>query len=119
MSAYIIQISLTSYNYIVGEGSLVSLGVLLGSISWFITDGMYLSFCIFYVMPRASYMYIQCVFIPSVVWRFFSIFSSSFGSSWATFSTSELHLPQLLFLGPFWDTVNMSVFLPSDKLLKI
>ena len=45
-------------------------------ITMYITNEMYLSFC-FYVLPRASYVYIQCEFIPSVVWRF-SIISSSF-----------------------------------------
>ena len=39
-------------------------------INMFIMNGMYLSFCIFYVLPRASYGYIQCGFIPSAVWRF-------------------------------------------------
>ena len=34
-------------------------------------NGMYLLCCsFFYVLPRASYGYIQCGFIPSVVWRF-------------------------------------------------
>ena len=34
---------------------------------------------VFYALPRASYGYIQCGFIPSVVWRFSIIFSSSLG----------------------------------------
>ena len=29
---------------------------------------------IFYALPRASYVYIQYGFIPSVVWRFYSNF---------------------------------------------
>ena len=35
-------------------------------------------FVIFYVLPRASYGYIQCEFIPSAVWRFSNKFFSSF-----------------------------------------
>ena len=35
-----------------------------------LTNGMYLPFCFFYVLPRASYGYIQCGFIPSAVWMF-------------------------------------------------
>ena len=31
---------------------------------------------VFYVLPRASYGYMQCGFIPSAVWRFSNIFSS-------------------------------------------
>ena len=33
-------------------------------------NGMYFAILFFYVLPRASYGYIQCGFIPSVVWRF-------------------------------------------------
>ena len=35
----------------------------------------------FYVLPRASYGYIQHGFIPSAVWRFSNIFSSSSGGA--------------------------------------
>ena len=45
--------------------------------SMVLTNGMYMSFCFFYVLSRASYGYIQCGFIPSVVWRFSNYFSSS------------------------------------------
>ena len=41
-------------------------------ISMFLTNGMYLSF--FNVLPRVSYGYIWCGFIPSMVWRFFQLF---------------------------------------------
>ena len=34
---------------------------------------------VFYALPRASYGYIWCGFIPSAVWRFSNIFSSSLG----------------------------------------
>ena len=34
---------------------------------------------VFYALPRASYGYIQCGFIPSAVWRLSNIFSSSLG----------------------------------------
>ena len=37
------------------------------------THDMYLPFC-FYALPRASYGYIQCGFIPSAVWRFSKFF---------------------------------------------
>ena len=47
-------------------------------ISMFLKNGMYLSFCFFYILPRAIYGYIQCGFIPSAAWRFSNIFSSSF-----------------------------------------
>ena len=33
---------------------------------------------VFYALPRASYGYIQCGFIPSVVWRFSNIFFQLF-----------------------------------------
>ena len=33
---------------------------------------------VFYALPRASYGYIQCGFIPSAVWRFSNIFSELF-----------------------------------------
>ena len=33
---------------------------------------------VFFFLPRASYMYIQCGFIPSTVWRFSNICSSYF-----------------------------------------
>ena len=42
-------------------------------ISMFLTCGMYLSFY-FYVLPRASYGYIWCGFIPSMVWGFSNYF---------------------------------------------
>ena len=34
-----------------------------------LTNGMYLPFWFFYVLPRVPYGYIQCGFIPSAVWR--------------------------------------------------
>ena len=37
-------------------------------------NGMYLPFCFFYVLPKASYGYIHVGFIPSTVWRFFKYF---------------------------------------------
>ena len=42
-------------------------------INMFITNGTS-----FYVLPRASYRYIQSKFIPSVIWRFSNNFSNSF-----------------------------------------
>ena len=41
------------------------------------THGMYLPFH-FYALPRASYGYIWCGFIPSTVWRFSNIFFQLF-----------------------------------------
>ena len=41
-------------------------------------DDMYLSFNLFYVLPRAFYVYVSCGFIPSTVWRFSNNFSGSF-----------------------------------------
>ena len=41
----------------------------------FITNGIYLSFCIFFFsLSRALYVYMQCGSIPSVVFRFSKIF---------------------------------------------
>ena len=37
----------------------------------------YLSFCIFCILPQASYMFIWCGFIPNVIWRFSNNISST------------------------------------------
>ena len=38
----------------------------------------YICHFVFYVLPRASYVYIRCGFLPSVVWRFSNIFFQFF-----------------------------------------
>ena len=62
-------------------------------INMFISHGMYLSCGIFRVLSRACYGYIQCGFIPNIVWRFFNDFSSSFkGKKLAAISSTPFIL---------------------------
>ena len=65
----------------------------------------------FFCLPRASYFYIQCGFIPSMVWRFCNIFSSSFKCRKLALSKETSYIPFRCSWQAYWGLSGIWVYL--------